>query len=125
LREVHAYVARQPLDVRRRLREVRAIVRAAVPGATETFSYGIPGFKLDGRPLIWYAAWKQHTSLYPMTAAIRRAHAKALAGYETSTGTIRLPLAEPFPSALVRRLVKARAAEVRSAAKARASRARR
>jgi uncharacterized protein YdhG (YjbR/CyaY superfamily) len=49
-----------------------------------------------------------------MTDAIRRAHAKALDGYETSTGTVRFPLAEPVPGALVKRLVKARAAEVRA-----------
>src|SRR4029077_1804160 len=63
VKEVGAYLAALPPEARRRLQQIRAIIRASAPGAVEHFSYRMPGFRLDGKTLIWYAAFKHHTSL--------------------------------------------------------------
>ena len=92
--------------------QIRRIVRSVAPDAVESFSYRMPGFRLHNRVFLYYAAFAAHCSIYPMGAAIRRAHAAALKGFKTSTGTIQFPLDKPLPSLLVKKLVKARAAEV-------------
>jgi uncharacterized protein YdhG (YjbR/CyaY superfamily) len=94
------------------MNEIRRIVRAVAPDAEESFSYRMPGFRLHDRVFLYYAAFAAHCSMYPMGAKIQRAHAAALKGYKTSTGTIQFPLDRSLPSALVKRLVQARAAEV-------------
>jgi uncharacterized protein YdhG (YjbR/CyaY superfamily) len=111
---IRQYIAAAPPETRRRLKQIRALVKRTAPGAVEVFSYRIPGFRLNDKPLVWYAAFKEHISLYPMTAAIRRAHAKALEGYKMSTGTVQFPLTKPLPIPLIRKLIRGRVAEVRT-----------
>lgn len=111
--QVRAYLAAQPAAVRKELLKLQTAIRSAAPGAVEWFSYGVPGFRLDGKPLAWYGGWKAHTSLYPITAGMRKANDAELDNYETSKGTVRFPLGKPLPVAFVKRLVKARVSEIR------------
>ena len=107
---VAAYLRAVPRDARIALQKLRQTIKAAAPQATETISYGMPTFKQHG-PLVGFAAFKDHCSLFGMSAVLR-AHKKELASYSTSKGTIRFTVDKPLPATLVRKLIKARIAEL-------------
>ena len=88
---VQAYLTSLPLDGRRALKRLRHAIRAAAPRAVDSFSYGIPGFRLDGQPLILVRGLEASLQSYPIGDSIRRTHAAAIRDYETSKGTIRFP----------------------------------
>jgi uncharacterized protein YdhG (YjbR/CyaY superfamily) len=105
--DVDEYLAGVPEPARSTLNKIRAAIRSAVPSeATETISYRIPTFKYKG-VLVWFAAFSNHCSLFP-TASIVEAFKKELKGFSTSKGTIQFPTDKPLPTALVKKLVKAR-----------------
>jgi uncharacterized protein YdhG (YjbR/CyaY superfamily) len=111
MNQVDEYLAGVPEPARSTLNKIRASIRSAVPPeATEAISYGMPAFKYQGRPLVWFAAFSKHCSLYPMKASFTEALGN-IKGVEVSKGTIRFPVDKPLPSALVKKLVKARIAE--------------
>jgi len=89
-----------------------AIRSAAPPEATETISYGMPAFKYKG-VLVWFAAFSKHCSLFP-TASVVEAFKNELKGFSTSKGTIHFPTDKPLPTALVKKLVKARVSQIES-----------
>jgi uncharacterized protein YdhG (YjbR/CyaY superfamily) len=107
------YLAALSADKRAALEALRTVILAAAPGAEAYIGYGLAAFRLDGKPLVAMGATKDHCALYLMSGSTVAAHADALKGYDTSTGTIRFPPGEPLPPALVRKLVKARIAENR------------
>lgn len=110
--DIDAYLASLPPRARAGLQRLRKTIRAAVPEAEEGFSYGMPAFRLRGRPLIAFAAAEAHSSLYPMSGAVIRALGRELEDYETSKGTIRFPPDRPPPARLVGKILKARMAEL-------------
>ncbi len=110
-KDVDEYLARVPEPARTTLNKVRAAIRSAVPAeATETISYRMPTFKYKG-PLLGFAAFSDHCSLFPMSPAVIEAFKNELKGFHTSKGTIRFPVDKPPSAALVKKLVKARIAE--------------
>ena len=112
--QVNAYIAAFPPNARKALKQVRATVKATAPRAEEAFSYRMPAFRLNDRVLVWYAAFTNHFSLFPIGASITRPLAKDVEGYETSKGTIRFPLSKRVPVGLIRKIVKARIAELQA-----------
>ena len=105
---IDQYLAPLPADQRDALQTLRKTIRAAAPGVEECISYGMPGFRYDGRMLVWFGAAAKHCAFYP--GGVVQAHAKELAAYETSKGTIRFQPDRPLPAALVRKIVKERIA---------------
>jgi len=104
---IDAYIELFPEAVQAKLAAVReAIWEAAPKAAVETISYGMPTFKLNGRYLVYFAAYKQHIAVYPVPAG-SAALAKALAPYVTGKGTARFALDKPLPLGLIKRMVKA------------------
>jgi uncharacterized protein YdhG (YjbR/CyaY superfamily) len=111
---VASYIAGFPRAVQAILKRVRGIVRKAIPAAQESISYQIPTYKLNGRPVIYFAAFKEHYSMYPSNTRLVAAFKHELTGYEMSKGTIRFPLSEPVPVKLIEGIAKFRAKEVRA-----------
>ena len=104
------YFATLSTDKRSALVKLRKDIKAAAPKAEECMSYGIPGFRLNGKLLVSYGAAAKHCAFYP--GSTLQAFKRELKDYDTSgKGTIRFPASEPLPSSLVRKIVKARIAE--------------
>jgi uncharacterized protein YdhG (YjbR/CyaY superfamily) len=109
-KNVEEYLAGIPEPARSTLKRMRAVIRSVVPPeTTEAISYGMPTFKYNG-PLVWFAAFSDHCSLFP-TASVIKAFKNELKDFQISKGTIRFPVDKPLPAALVKKLVKARLAE--------------
>ena len=97
-------------DKRAALQQLRRMIHAAAPNATECISYRIPTFRQDGM-LVGFGATRNHCAFYLLSSTILAAFKRDVEGYDTSTGTIRFQPERPLPAALVRKLVKARIRE--------------
>jgi uncharacterized protein YdhG (YjbR/CyaY superfamily) len=120
-KSVDEYIAAQPEAAQDALRRVRSTIRKAVPTAEEVISYKIPTYKLHGDPVLYFAGWRQHYSLYPATGRVLAAFKNDLAPYEVNKATLRFPLSGPVPVKLIERIAKFRANEVAEREKAKAA----
>lgn len=110
------YIAKTPPVAPRALKQLRSAIKAAAPGITERISYRIPTFELDGRYLLYIAAFKEHVSVYPVTSGMLARYGEAIAPYRAGKGTLRFPLDAPIPTDLVAKLAKVRVRERRAGA---------
>ena len=106
---IDEYIAEFPPEIQTRLREVRAVIQEAAPDATETMSYAMPTFDLNGH-LVYFAAFKSHIGLYPTPRGIEEFD-EELAAYKSGKGSVRFPLDRPLPLDLISRIVRFRAEE--------------
>ncbi len=110
---IDEYLAGLSEENREALTKVRRAVRAAAPKAEESISYGMPAFRLNGKLIAGFRAAANHCSFHPMSGDTVATLETDLAGYQTSRGTIRFSARAGLPQTLVRKLVKARIAEIR------------
>jgi len=101
---IDTYIAAFPVEVQAILESLRAAIRAAAPDAVEAISYQMPTFKLKGKNLAHFAAYKHHIGFYPTPAPIEH-FAEELTPYKTSKGAVQFPLDQPLPFELIKRIV--------------------
>ena len=116
-KSVDEYIAAQPEAVRPKLEQVRAAIRSAVPDAVEGIAYRMPGYKLHGKPMLYFAGFKEHYSLFAASGTFFAALEDELRGYELRKGTVHFPLTKPVPVKLISRIAKLRAAGIAAPAK--------
>jgi len=109
---IDEYLASLNANHRDALQEIREAIHAVAPNAEECISYGIPAFRLNGRSLVFFGAWANHCALYPGSSATLKKFRNELRDFQTSKGTLRFSPDNPLPVALVKKLVKARVAQI-------------
>lgn len=107
---IDEYIAGFPVGTQKVLGELRSLIKAAAPDATETISYAIPTFDLNGRHLVHFAGYARHIGLYPIPSGIE-AFKEELKPYKQGKGSVQFPLEQPLPMDLIRRIVEFRVRE--------------
>jgi uncharacterized protein YdhG (YjbR/CyaY superfamily) len=114
---VDEYIAAQPEAVRPKLEQVRAAIRTAVPDAVEGIGYRMPGYKLHGKPMLYFAGFKEHYSLFAASGTFFATLEEELRGYELKKGTVHFSFTKPVPAKLISRIAQLRAAGIVAAPK--------
>jgi uncharacterized protein YdhG (YjbR/CyaY superfamily) len=103
-RSIDDYIAGFSPQTQKMLQELRALIKASAPEATETISYAIPTFDLNGRHLVFFAGYEKHVGLYPVPSRVDEFKAE-LEPYENGKSSARFPIGRPLPRDLIRRIV--------------------
>lgn len=108
---VKTYISKFPDEIQSRLNTIRDLIKKTVPDSDEKISYGVPTATLNGKYFIYYAGYKNHLSIYPVTAAMEKELPEAMV-YRTGKGTLQFPLAQPLPKELIKKIVSVRYKEI-------------
>ena len=104
------YISDLPAETQKIMKQLRALIKKIIPKADEVISYGIPAFKMNGKVVIFFAAFKNHIGLYPAPRS-NEAFKKELSAYKGGKGTVQFPLDKPLPAGLIKKIVEFKAAE--------------
>ena len=107
---IDEYIAGFPAETQKVLAELRALIKSCAPGATETISYAIPTFDLNGLHLVHFAGYARHVGFYPIPSGLE-AFRDELKPYKQGRGSVQFPLGQPLPTDLIRRIVEFRVHE--------------
>ncbi|MBE7434302.1 MAG: DUF1801 domain-containing protein [Anaerolineales bacterium] len=105
------FISNYPPEVQTILQRIRSVIHKSAPGAEEAMSYGIPSFKLNGKNLVHFSAFKEHIGFYPTPSGIAK-FKKELSAYEGAKGSVKFPLNKPIPYALIGKITQYRVKEV-------------
>jgi uncharacterized protein YdhG (YjbR/CyaY superfamily) len=112
---IDSYISEFPPATQTVLEQMRAVIKQAAPEATETISYAIPTFDLNGHHLVHFAGYARHIGFYPIPSGVE-AFREELGAYKSGKGSVQFPLNEPLPTDLIRRIVEFRVAQSASRA---------
>jgi len=108
--EVDKYIEQFPKEVQKKLKQVREIITSEAPDAVEGIAYGMPGYKLNKKPLVYFAGYKNHIGFYA-TPTGHEAFAEELSKYKQGKGSVQFPIDQPLPVDLIQRIVQFRVQE--------------
>jgi uncharacterized protein YdhG (YjbR/CyaY superfamily) len=115
-KSIDEFISNYPPEIQTILQKIRALIQKSAPGAEEAMSYGIPTFKLNGKNLVHFSAFKEHIGFYPTPSGIEK-FKKELSAYEWAKGSVKFSLDKPIPYALIGKITQFRVKEVAGQAK--------
>lgn len=110
---IDEYLAALDEPKRTTLQALRQTIQSVIPRSEECISYGMPAFRLEGKVIAGFAAFKNHLAYLPHSGSVLGELSDDLAGYESTPGSLHFPIDKPLPRSLVKKLIAARLKEVR------------